>query len=97
MSVPAAEKDQRPWDLRLVERISRGSGAAGSDNAARLYLGASHGLLGAIAAAVSGHAFFVMLAVIYPLALAGRYLWARSKRGRAGRSHRGAKQSPFGR
>lgn len=89
-------EEKRPWDLRLVESMSRGSNDAGPTRTSQVVIATTHGLLFGVPAAVSGRLYLEVFAALYPLILFGRYLRDRAKRQRAGRTPAGSAPNPFG-
>jgi hypothetical protein len=86
--------DEQPWDLRLIQRMSRGSDETRPDSRARPWLAAIHLPLVWVAALSDGTMVLLVIAIIATFIPGASFLWARR---RAERASTGSSPSPFGR
>jgi hypothetical protein len=97
LNPPQQIEEKRPWDLRLIESMSRDSDRARPNKTSQLVAAAVHVLLFGVPAVVSGRPYLVLFVALYPLALLGRYLRDRAKRQKADRIPVASTSNPFGR
>jgi hypothetical protein len=92
----ATATDRPRWDERLIAGMSRRSGQQGSSRAAHAWIGASHGLIVAVTAAITQAPFWIATAIAYAVIIAGRLAWPRARRARERRSAASLTPNPFG-
>jgi hypothetical protein len=80
MLMPPAEKDERPWDLRLVQWMSRGSAAKHPRGSTSPHVRAVYAVIYWVAAAISRDMFWVWVALALTLLSLATYAWVFAKR-----------------
>ena len=90
------EQDDRPWDERLVARLSHGSNKVNPDSRVGALIGITHPLLALTVGIVSGASYLTALAGVTVLTLLARYTWPLARRTRAARRAAETNPNPFG-
>jgi hypothetical protein len=94
--VESTERDDRPWDERLIARLSHGSNKSKPYSRVGKLIGITHPLVALILAVVSGTTYWIALAGVTVLALLARYAWPLARHARATRRTADTNPNPFG-
>jgi hypothetical protein len=94
--VEPAERDDSPWDERLIARLSHGSNKTKPDSRVGKLIGITHPLVALILAVVSGATYWIALTGVTLLVFLARYAWPLARHARATRRAAETNPNPFG-